>query len=148
MTQLMEQGPVICFSGRASGRTLEGVHVGPSLQDKIPKDTDAVVVHVMLAMLKQKELKKRIKGRTVEAPQRRSERYMANFEDIWALQAYLLDEADQAEIPIIVNDDKDRAMREIMKIVIRRLAGEFLTTPRDVFGGKHPQQDGKESEDE
>lgn len=113
---------------------LEGVHINPSLLEKIPKDNDAVVVHLMLAMLKQKQLKKRIKGRTVEAPQRRSERYMGNFEDIWALQAYLLDEADQAEIPIVVNDEKERVMRETMKIIINRLAKEFTATPKEVFG--------------
>jgi len=113
---------------------LEGVHVQPKLLSQIPQDQDAVVVHVMLAVLKQKELKKRIKGRSTKAPQRRSERYLSSFDDICRLQTYLLDEADQHEVPIIVNEDKEKAVREIMKIVVGRLKDEFSTTADEVFG--------------
>jgi 2-phosphoglycerate kinase len=113
---------------------LEGVHIAPPLLQKIPKDSGVVVVHIMLAVLKQKELKKRIKGRSVEAPQRRSQRYPASFEDIWRLQAFLLNEADQAETPIVVNMDKEEAMQEIMKIVITKLTESHSASPREVFG--------------
>ena len=67
-------------------------------------------------------------------PQRRSERYLTNFEDICLLQSYLLDEADQHEVPIIVNDDKDKAIQEIMKIIVSRLHARFSSTPDAVFG--------------
>ena len=116
---------------------LEGVHVQPDLLKQIPQDPDAVVVHVMLAVLKQKALKKRIKGRSTKVPQRRFERYLASFEDIWNLQTYLLDEADDNQIPIIVNDDKEHAIREIMKTVVDRLMDDFSSTPSEVFG-QHP----------
>jgi len=36
---------------------LEGVHVQPNLLSQIPQEHDAVVVHVMMSVLKQKELK-------------------------------------------------------------------------------------------
>ena len=113
---------------------LEGVHIAPPLLQKVPKDSTVVAMHIMLAVLKQKELKKRIKGRSVEAPQRRSERYPDSFEDIWRLQAFLLDEADQAETPIVVNKEKEEAMQEIMKIVITRLTETHSASPREVFG--------------
>ncbi|TNF93685.1 MAG: hypothetical protein EP297_12285 [Gammaproteobacteria bacterium] len=116
---------------------LEGVHVQPSLVNSISKEEDAVVVHVMLGVLKQKELKKRIKGRGTEVPQRRSERYLANFEDIWRLQAYLLDEADRNQVPIVVNSNKENALREVMKIVVDRLEDEFTSTPAAVFGREY-----------
>ena len=113
---------------------LEGVHVQPSMLKQIPEDNDAVVIHVMLAVLKQKELKKRIKGRSTSVPQRRSERYLANFEAIWHLQTYLLDEADQHDVPIVVNDDKDKVMQEVMGIIVDHLVKNFTSTPKEVFG--------------
>ena len=110
------------------------MHVQPSLLQQIPEDNDAVVIHVMLAVLKQKELKKRIKGRSTNVPQRRSERYLANFEAIWYLQTYLLDEADQHDVPIVVNDDKDKVMQEVMGIIVDHLVKNFSSTPKEVFG--------------
>ncbi len=115
---------------------LEGVHIAPFLLHKIPKDT--LVVHIMLAILKRKDLKKRIKGRNVKVPQRRSQRYPASFEDIWRLQTFLLNEADQAEVPIVENKDKEETMREIMKIVINQLSKHYSASPKEVFGDKHP----------
>lgn len=113
---------------------LEGVHVQPNLLKQIPDDHGAVVVHVMLAVLKQKELKKRIKGRGTKIPQRRSERYIANFDEIWRLQTYLLDEADQHEVPIVVNTEKEKTSQAIMKIVVDRILDDFSSTPDQVFG--------------
>jgi len=113
---------------------LEGVHVQPNLLSQVPQDQDAVVVHVMMAVVKQKELKKRIKGRGLKVPQRRSERYLSNFDDICRLQSYLLDEADEHDVPIVVNDDKEKAIREVMKIVVAHLKEHFSSTPDEVFG--------------
>lgn len=115
---------------------LEGVHVTPSLLQKIPDGNPVVVVHVMLAVLKQKELKKRIKGRNLEAPPRAAGGHTYGFDDIWHLQEYLLDEADQADIPIVENRDREQAMREIMKIVMNRLAEGFESTPEELFGAQ------------
>lgn len=113
---------------------LEGVHVTPSLLQKIPDDNPVVVAQVMLAVLKQKDLKKRIKGRNLLVPPRAAEGHSYGFDDIWHLQEFLLDEADQADIPIVENRDREQAMREIMKIVMNRLAQDFESTPGKLFG--------------
>jgi len=113
---------------------LEGVHIQPGFLSRISNAQDAVVIHVMMAVLKQKELKKRIKGRATKIPQRRSERYLTSIEDICGLQSYLLDEADQHDIPIIENNDKERAIQEITKIVLDNLQERFASTPDEVFG--------------
>jgi len=115
---------------------LEGVHIAPSLLQKIP-DESPVVVHIMLAVLKQKELKKRIKGRNSLIPQRASIDHPATFQDIWRLQEYLLDEADQADVAIVENRDKEQTLHEIMKIVMNQISKKFSATPAEIFGERH-----------
>lgn len=116
---------------------LEGVHIEPSLLKMVPADSSAVVVHIMLAVLKQKELKKRIKGRNLMVPERASIKHPATFQDIWRLQEHLLDEADQADMAIVQNMEKEATLREIMKIVMKEISRNFSATPSEVFGDKH-----------
>jgi 2-phosphoglycerate kinase len=58
---------------------------------------------------------------------------MEHFDEIWQLQSYLLSEADSANIPIVVNDDRERVFREIMRITIATLAKDFNNTSQAVF---------------
>ena len=114
---------------------LEGVHICPSLLDKIrgKLSNDALVVPVMLAVLDRDELLERIRGRGIATPRRRAERYLENFDAIWRLQSMLLDEADRARVPIFQNDDKDKVFREIMRHITGILSKGFSRRPRDVF---------------
>ena len=112
---------------------LEGVHIHPSMVERIPQDSDAVIAPIMLALLKRSDLKERIRGRGTKVPQRRSERYLEHFDEIWRLQSFLLSEADRTKIPIIVNGDRDKVVREIMRIVIDTLSKDFSSTPAEVF---------------
>ncbi len=113
---------------------LEGVHVHPSLLSYIDRREDAVIVPVMLAVLKKEKLKKRLQGRTKQAPERGGKRYLSGFDQIWELQTYLLSEADQHGIPIITNDDREKATVEIMRTIIGVMAERFSATPAEVFG--------------
>jgi 2-phosphoglycerate kinase len=112
----------------------EGVHIHQALVDKVPRDSDALIAPIMLAVLKRKDLKERIKGRGTRAPQRRSERYLKHFDEIWRLQSFLLSEADRTKTPIIVNADRDKVVREIMRTVIDVLSKDFTLAPEEVFG--------------
>ena len=85
-------------------------------------------------MLKRKQLQRRIHGRGTDVPQRRGDRYLKHFDEIWRLQSHLLSEADHANIPIVANSDRDKVFREIMRITIATLAKEFNNTPQAVFG--------------
>ena len=112
---------------------LEGVHIHPAILEKLAKSNDAIVMPIMLGVLKRKQLQRRIRGRGTDAPQRRADRYLKHFDEIWRLQSYLLSEADRADIPIVVNSDKDKVFREIMRITIETLAEDFNNTPQSVF---------------
>jgi len=112
---------------------MEGVHIQPNAVESLLEVDAAVVVPIMLGVLKRKELERRIIGRGTAVPQRRSARYMEHFDEIWQLQSYLLSEADSANIPIVVNDDRERVFREIMRITIATLAKDFNNTSQAVF---------------
>ncbi len=113
---------------------LEGIHVHPSLLTEVPPSGDAIVVPVMLGVLKPKDLERRIRGRGADVPARRAQRYLDNFDAIWALQTFLLDEADRTGMPIVANRDLDMTVRDVILAVLRTLAGEFDNSPEAVLG--------------
>jgi 2-phosphoglycerate kinase len=116
---------------------LEGVHIHPAfvekLKEKLGPHGDEVLIPVMLGVLKRKWLQGRIRGRSTNVPQRRSERYLRHFDEIWRLQSHLLSEADRANIPIVVNSDRNKVFSEIMRITIAKLEKDFTGSPQEVF---------------
>lgn len=107
---------------------IEGVHLHPAVLQRVPHDTDAIVVPILLAVLKPEQLRARIRGRGRKVPDRRTERYLDHFDDIWRLQSDLLSQAEQDpsnSINIIVNDNKEKAIRQVMSTIIDALAHAF-----------------------
>jgi 2-phosphoglycerate kinase len=113
---------------------LEGVHAHPNILSRLPADSDAIVVHVTLAVLKPKELKSRLRGRGVEVPQRRAKRYLNKFEAVWSLQSFLLSEADRCDVPIITNNDREKAVQQVILYALQELAKHFDGSPEQIFG--------------
>ncbi|NCF61849.1 MAG: AAA family ATPase [Gammaproteobacteria bacterium] len=113
---------------------LEGVHAHPNLMERGQTDSDAIMVHATLAVLKTKELKSRLRGRGVEVPLRRAKRYLNKIDAVWSLQSFLLSEADRFDVPIITNHDKDKAVLQIILQVNFELSRHFTGSPLDVFG--------------
>jgi len=114
---------------------LEGVHAHPDIISRLPVDSDAIVVHVTLAVLKPKELKTRLRGRGVEVPQRRAKRYLNEFDAVWSLQTFLLSEADRCNVSIITNDDKEKTVLQVILNVMEELSRHFDGSPGAIFGG-------------
>ena len=113
---------------------MEGVHVHPALLERVPGDSDVIKVYVMLAVLKSKKIKARLKGRGADVPRRKPERYLDNLDSIWSLQSYLLSEADRFDVPIITSEDREKAILQITRQVNAELRKHFEGSVRDVFG--------------
>ncbi|MDJ0806211.1 MAG: zeta toxin family protein [Gammaproteobacteria bacterium] len=113
---------------------LEGIHVSPALLQRLNSGEDAVIVPVMLAALKQDQLKQRLQGRGIIAPERESSQYLSHFEQIWELQSYLLSEADKSDMEIINNDDKELTTEWVMHAINKVLAKGCKSQIEDVFG--------------
>ena len=64
---------------------LEGVHIDANTVKRLQGTGEIIVVPIMLAILKQDELHKRIRGRGSTALQRRAQRYLKSFDSIWPI---------------------------------------------------------------
>ena len=117
-----------------SSMILEGVHALPELLEDVIEDPETITVHVTLAVLKSSELKSRLRGRSSEEPRRKAKRYLKGFESIWSLQSFLLSEADVHDAPIITNDDRNKAIHQIIVVINDELSKHFSGTPEMVFG--------------
>lgn len=112
---------------------LEGVHLHPAMLERIKTNESAHVIMVMMAVLERDQLRERLAHRLLEAPDRKESKHLDQFSKIWELQSFLLSEADRSGVPILVNDDKDKATNAIMATLIDTLTRDFDQTPEQVF---------------
>ncbi len=112
---------------------VEGVHVYPELQKELSRNSDAIVVPLMVAVLKRKRLRKQLVGRGAANKSRRAERYLKHFEEIWHLQSFLLEEADKHNIAVIANSDPDETITQVMDTISAELAKHYSGKPKEVL---------------
>ncbi len=112
---------------------LEGIHMHPALQSTIIHRRDSIIVPITLAVLKRDQLRRQIRGRSNEAPSRRAERYLQEFENIWQLQAFLLDEADRCDVSIVNNHNIEKATVQVLDTIIGVLSNFFQGNPSTIF---------------
>jgi 2-phosphoglycerate kinase len=91
----------------------------------LDRSNDAIIVPFMLATLDPEQLKKQLRGRALDAPNRRAERYLKNFDTIWKLQSYLLAEADRAHVPILSDWPTVQAVEQAMDMIFTMLSRKF-----------------------
>ena len=104
---------------------IDGVHVLPSkLELDISRD-QALVIPLMLAVPHKKTLRKRLKYREREQPERASSRYLKQLDQIWMLQSYLLMEAEEHNIPLIINVEIEETMNKILMHISNTINQQF-----------------------
>ena len=107
---------------------LEGVHVRPSLIDKIPHNSDAIVIQIILGVTNKKQLERQFQGRSKSSQDRRADRYLESFDAIWELQKALLAEAKTSNLSVIINDNLTDALAMIMRNISNSLRDHNLKT--------------------
>ena len=110
---------------------LEGVHVVPTEMDLKVKDGEAVVIPVLLASKKKDMLRKQLKRRGSEKSGRQTSRYLENFDSIWEMQSWLLDEAERSGTTIIENWYVEETVRTALDIIIGEIMKHFPPRPDD-----------------
>lgn len=110
---------------------LEGVHMVPTEIDVKVENNEAVVIHVLLASVKQEMLRKQLKRRGSEKSGRQASRYLENFDAIWELQSWLLEEADRSGTTIVENWYVEETVRTALDIIIGEIMKQFPPQPDD-----------------
>lgn len=108
---------------------IDGVHVLPMELDLARAREAAVVVSVMLAVPTRQRLTDQLSWRSREQPDRGSDRYLDKLDAIWELQSFLLNLADQAQIPVIVNWTIEDTVRKVLLEVNRRISERYPPAP-------------------
>jgi 2-phosphoglycerate kinase len=108
---------------------VDGVHVLPSRLDLEIHKGHAIVISMIMVVSSKKTLAKRLKRRSKEQPERASSRYLKRLDQIWMLQSYLVKEAEEHKIPLIINSDIDEAMHEILMHISETIGRYFPAEP-------------------
>ena len=95
---------------------LEGVHLVPGLVE-LPRPERAVSVFVVLSIEDDEEHARHFQYRD-EDSDRPESRYLERFDDIRILQEIIVERAIAEGVPVIENDDADRAARTVADLVL------------------------------
>jgi 2-phosphoglycerate kinase len=95
---------------------LEGVHLVPGMVE-LPSPARAVSVFVVLSIEDEDEHARHFTYRE-EDSERPESRYLERFDDIRILQEVVVERAHAEGVPVIENDDADRAARTVADLVL------------------------------
>ena len=96
---------------------LEGVHLVPGMVE-LPRPELAVSVFVVLSIEDEDEHVRHFRHRDEDSEQRPESRYLERFDDIRRLQEVIVARAHRQGVPVIENEDADRAARTVADLVL------------------------------
>ncbi|HET7352783.1 MAG TPA: hypothetical protein VFJ11_01880 [Gaiellaceae bacterium] len=95
---------------------LEGVHLVPGMVE-LPRPEEAVSVFVVLSIEDEDEHIRHFHFRD-EGSERPESRYLEHFDDIRSLQEFIVARAARAGVPVIENENADKAARTVADLVL------------------------------
>ena len=95
---------------------LEGVHLVPGMVE-LPRPDQAVSIFVVLSIADEEEHVRHFRFRD-EDSERRESRYLERFDDIRRLQELVVARAERFGVPVIENEDADKAARTVADLVL------------------------------
>lgn len=116
---------------------LEGVHVVPGEFDRCHTEKEAVCMQFLLATLDKPSLKKQLKKRIQEQSKYRNTGHEEFIDDIWQLQAWLLELADRENVHIVPNINVEDSIREILEIASQVILQRFPPDMDAIDGNDH-----------
>jgi 2-phosphoglycerate kinase len=96
---------------------LEGVHLVPGMVE-VPSPELAVSVFVVLSIEDEDEHVRHFRFRDEDSEARPESRYLERFADIRRLQEVIVARAHRAGVPVIENEDADKAARTVADLVL------------------------------
>jgi len=99
---------------------IEGVHLVPNLINPELLNNPRVIFMMLSLDNEQKHLS-RLKRRARNHPSRKSERLIELFENIRVINTYLIEKANEANIPVIDCEDTELAINELMNEIWKKI---------------------------
>jgi len=96
---------------------LDGVHLVPGFLNVAPFRRSAIISWIMSTVSDEASHKARFSSREAGLRNRLARRYLDNFESIRKIQTYVLSLAEEHRIPIVENDDFDKAVASAISTV-------------------------------
>ncbi|RLB60547.1 MAG: hypothetical protein DRI90_13495 [Deltaproteobacteria bacterium] len=104
---------------------VEGVHVVPPMEVANQFADSALIVPVMLATLDRTVLESRFIRRGKElGGERRAKRYLESLDDIMGIQEFILELADQHDVPVIENVSFDETATNLLRLITDQIHRE------------------------
>jgi 2-phosphoglycerate kinase len=103
---------------------LDGVSLVPGLLDLEPYKGRAHIIFLLVAVLDADAFAHRFAARARVAAERGVHRYVENLDAILAVQEYLLELAEQHDVPIVHNESFDRSVLSTIRHVTETLRKE------------------------
>jgi 2-phosphoglycerate kinase len=100
---------------------VEGVNLLPGIVDLKRYESRAHLIFLVTATLDIDAYRDRFASREAAVRGRTAERYLEYFDEMWAIQEYILTEADHFGLPIIDNVHLDEAVISVIRSVIATL---------------------------
>ncbi len=113
---------------------IEGVNLVPSMLDLDRYREEAHVIYLVVASLDADAYRGRFSSRAEKARERPADRYLEHFEEIRAIQDYLLSEAEHRGDPIVDNHRFDDAVLSVIRSVIGTLRKSMVSGVETMCG--------------
>lgn len=119
---------------------VEGVHLVPGLLPLKEFEDKLHLIPVVVSTLKKKAHLSRFPHREEQSSQRSADRYRTYFSQIRLIQDYILEMADNFDIPIVENSDLEETLPEVLSVIAGSLREMLGLTRKQLakkaLGGK------------
>ena len=100
---------------------IDGVHLVPGLMDLENLKRESYLVQVVISTLEKSRYLRRFPRRQGEAVKRSAERYKKNFDAILSIQNFILDQAENHDVPIVDNRGFEETVGSLLTVVTTAL---------------------------
>jgi len=106
---------------------VEGVHIRPSIIKRLSLDPDVILIPIVLMVDRQKTLRRFFEGRSMTARRRPGKHYLNNMSAIWELQSFIVSQAIECNVPVIVNEEEEiNTMVRVFSVISSAVADAVM----------------------
>lgn len=113
-----------------SSLVIDGVHLVPGLTGLEQFEDRLHDVQIIVSTLDRKKYLERFPRRETHEGLRVTQRYWDNFENILQIQDYILDMAENHDVPIVENDSFDQTVSSILTVITNTLREKLGLNPK------------------